>query len=130
MRSVQKLRTEPATAAMASEDDGGHGELLATTAEPAGGTARPGLAGAAQRQVVGDGLKVRGELGGCLIAIARQGLEAAPDHRFQSRVGSRDDDRVDAASGRVRSSIARIRASTTDEPRRGDENGRWPVTAS
>ena len=34
------------------------------------------------------------------------------------------------AAARSRSSAARSKASTTEEPRRGEANGRLPVTAS
>ncbi len=75
-----------------------------------------------QRQVVGDGLEVGGELGGRLIAVAGVGLEAAQDHGFEGG----GDFGVSVAQARQRAQPlvgGPQQASTTDEPRRGDAEG-------
>ena len=65
------------------QNEGGGGKPAAAAAEPAGCAAGPGLTGVDSGQVVGDGLKVGGQLGGRLIAVARERARGSADHGLE-----------------------------------------------
>ena len=84
----------------------------------------------AQREVVGDGLEVGGQLAGALIAVAGLGLQAMADDGLERRGDLRVGSAKLGQGGEPIVGRPQAGPRTTDVPVRGDANGRWPVTAS